>query len=192
METLNLSGSTPREEGRIKSLLWPTIRSGADVDYLAVQGFWICTFLAVTSFAFLAMGGLIVTAFVVAIMMHFGGIGVREHSPFAASLVLGFYMLDTLASVKSLPGPGSLVFRTIFTALLLSNLRATWIAAKWKPESEEAALPPRMSGTFMDKFSDVWPAWIWPKARIIYFIFAFVILVLTASGIVLMFLRVAH
>jgi len=193
METLNLSGSSPREEGRIKSLFWPSVRTGADVDYLAVQGFWLCTLLATLSLWFLIMGGQPVVAFLIFIVLHFGGIGVREHSPFAAGLVLVFYMLDTLASIKmAMPTPGGLIFRTIFTALLLSNLRATWIAAAWRPESEEAVLPPRMGDTLADKFSDRWPAWIWPKVKIIYFIFAFVMLVLTTAGLIVMAMKGAR
>lgn len=43
MQTLGLSDSTVRTEGRLKSLFWPSIQTGADVDYLAVQGFWVCT-----------------------------------------------------------------------------------------------------------------------------------------------------
>jgi len=45
MQTLGLSDSTIRSESRLKSLFWPSIQSGADVDYLAVQGFWVCTML---------------------------------------------------------------------------------------------------------------------------------------------------
>lgn len=187
METLNLSGSSPREEGRIKSLLWPSIRTGADVDYLAVQGFWVCTLLGAISFVFLVLAGQPVVALIAFVVLHFGGIGVREHSPFAAGLVLVFYLLDTLASLKMLAvSPGTLIVRIVFTALLLSNLRATWIAAAWKPESEEAVLPLRLGDTLTDKFADLWPAWIWPKVRILYFIFTFVMLVLATAGIIMM------
>jgi hypothetical protein len=40
METLNLSDSTPRSESRLKSLFWPSIQNGADVDYLGTPGYW--------------------------------------------------------------------------------------------------------------------------------------------------------
>jgi hypothetical protein len=46
MQTLGLSDSTVRTKSRLKSLFWPSIQSGADVDYLAVQGFWVCTIVA--------------------------------------------------------------------------------------------------------------------------------------------------
>jgi hypothetical protein len=34
VETLNLSGSSARSESRLKSLFWPQIENGSDVDYL--------------------------------------------------------------------------------------------------------------------------------------------------------------
>jgi hypothetical protein len=53
MQTLGISDSTSRSESRLKSLFWPSIESGADVDYLAVQGYWVCTVVAALSFVFL-------------------------------------------------------------------------------------------------------------------------------------------
>jgi hypothetical protein len=83
------------------------------------------------------------------VLFHFGGIGVREHDPFAAAIVLIYFAIDTWLS-------GIGVVRIIVNALLLSNLRATWIVSGWKPDSEEAAMPPRLMETFSDKLSDVW------------------------------------
>jgi hypothetical protein len=85
--------------------------------------------------------------------------------------------------------PGLGVLRVIIMALLLSNLRATWIASGWKPDSEEAALPPRMGETFSDKFSDLWPTFIWPRVKLLYYIFWFGYLALTVAGLIVMYLR---
>src|SRR5579864_2215229 len=136
MQTLGLSDSTPRTEGRLKSLFWPSIQSGADVDYLAVQGFWVCTIVGLMSFAFLFLSRQPIVAILVFLLFHLGGVGVREHNPFAAAIVLVYYLVDFLASVVFLflNSPGIGVVRIIITALLLSNLRATWVAAGWKPE----------------------------------------------------------
>ena len=41
MQTLGLTDSAPRTEGRLKSLFWPSIKTGDDVDYLGTQGFWV-------------------------------------------------------------------------------------------------------------------------------------------------------
>jgi hypothetical protein len=85
--------------------------------------------------------------------------------------------------------PGIGVLRIIIVALLLSNFRATWIAGNWKPDSEEAALPPRMGETFSDKLSDLWPGFIWPKVKVPYYIFSFGFLALTVAGLIVIYLR---
>jgi hypothetical protein len=194
MQTLGLSDSTARSDGRLKSLFWPSIQSGVDVDYLAVQGFWVCTAVGVMSFAFLALAHQPIIGLLVFLLFHLGGVGVREHNPFAAGIILVYYIVDFLASafVLFVNSPGIGVLRIIITALLLSNLRATWTAGNWKPDSEEAALPPRMAETFADKFSDVWPAFIWPKVKVLYYIFSFGFLTLTVAGLIVIYLRSAR
>jgi hypothetical protein len=185
MQTLGLSDSTARSENRLKSLFWPSIQSGADVDYLAAQGFWVCTIVGVLSLVVLMLAHQPLIGVLVFLLFHFGGVGVREHNPFAAAMMLIYYAVDSLAS-------GIGIVRIIIAALLLSNLRATWIAAGWKQDSEEAALPPRFGDTFFDKFADQWPAWIWPKIKWLYYVFSFAFLVIVVSGLVLLFLRRGH
>jgi hypothetical protein len=185
MQTLGLSDSTPRTESRLKSLFWPSIQSGADVDYLAVQGFWVCTIVGLLTFGLMLVTQQPVTGFLILVLFHLGGVGVREHNPFAAAMMLAFYVTEMFAS-------GIGVIRIIITALLLSNLRATWIASGWKPDSEEAALPPRMGDTFFDKFADEWPLFIWPKVKIVYYIYSFGFLVLTVAGLIIIMLRRGH
>ena len=185
MQTLGISEATPRSESRLKSLFWPSIQSGADVDYLAVQGYWVCFIVGILSLGFLFMARQPVTGVIVFLLLYLGGMGVGEHSRFAAMIVLIYYCLDTIAAVAvMMASPSALVTRTIITALLLSNLRATWIASNWQAGSEEAALPPRMDETFRDKFVDQWPALVWPKLRIVYYIFSVVFALLSAVGIV--------
>ncbi|HVN21515.1 MAG TPA: hypothetical protein VMU05_22200 [Dongiaceae bacterium] len=185
MQTLGLSDSTTRTESRLKSLFWPSIQSGADVDYLAVQGFWLCTIVGLVALVSLTISSQPITGILVFLLFHFGGIGVREHNPFAAAVVLIYFALDTWLS-----GVG--VVRIIVNAVLLSNLRATWIASGWRPESEEAALPPRLGETFSDKLADVWPAFIWPKIKWIYYVYSFGLLAITVAGIIVILLRRGH
>ncbi len=191
MQTLGLSDSTTRSESRLKSLFWPSIQSGADVDYLAVQGFWVCTIIGVLTLVFQVLAGNSVTGILILLLFHLGGVGVREHNPFAAGIMLAYYLVDFLSSIVFVfvNTPGIDVVKIIVMALLLSNLRATWIASGWKSDSEEAALPTRMGDTFADKFSDKWPAFIWPKVKILYYIFSFVLLVLIVADLVVMLLR---
>jgi hypothetical protein len=192
MQTLGLSDSTTRSESRLKSLFWPSIQSGADVDYLAVQGFWVCTIVGVFSFIF---SGILarqpITGLVVFLLFYLGGVGVREHNPFAAAMMLAYYVVDFLSSFLFvfLNSPGIRVVKIIVIALLLSNLRATWIAGNWKPDSEEAALPPRMGETLFDKFVDKWPAFIWPKVKVLYYIFSIACLALLVAGLIVIFIR---
>jgi len=190
MQTLGLSDSTTRSESRLKSLFWPSIESGADVDYLAVQGFWVCTFVGTMSLVLLTLGSHPITGLLVFLLFHVGGIGVREHNPFAATIMLVYYMVDFLASALFLlNSPGIGVVRIIIIALLLSNVRATWIADHWKPDSEEAALPPRFGETFVDQLADRWPAFVWPKVKVLYYIFSVGYLALTVAGLIVMTLR---
>ncbi len=176
MEILGLSESTPKTENRLKALLWPSIQSGSDVDYLGAQGYWVCTIVAVVSLVLLVVTKQPLIAVVTFLYFYLGGVGVRERSFFAASLVFILYTLDALLS-------GLGIVRILFIALLFSNMRATWLSSQWKPESEEAALPPRFGETLGEKFADKLPQILWPKLRILYFIFAIGYLVLVAIGL---------
>jgi hypothetical protein len=192
MQTLGVSDSAPKSEGRIKSLLWPSIQSGSDVDYLGIQGYWVCTFVAAMTLvvglftlaqaidARQAIGVLLFCA-LLSLFFYIGGVGVREGSRFAAVIVFVVYVLDTLTS-------GGSLIKLAISAVLLSNLRATWIAARWVPEAEESALPPRRSATLGDKFVDQVPRWLWPKIRIPYYLLsAFVSLLVLLSCVAILF-----
>jgi hypothetical protein len=190
MQTLGISDSSSRSDSRLKSLFWPSIESGVDVEYLAVQGYWVCTIVAALSFAVLFLAGQSIVAVVVLLFLYLGGVGVREHSRFAATVVLIFYAMDILASFKLLLGsPGMIVLRAIITALLLSNLRATWIATRWQSGSDEAAMPQRFNDSLSDKFANGWPGWLWPKTRIVYYIFAVGVLLVVGAGLAVMATR---
>jgi hypothetical protein len=178
METLNLSESTPRTEGRLKTLFWPSIQNATDVDSLGTQGFWVCTFVAVISLVYLVATGQPIAGLATFLLFYLGGVGVRERSRYAAVAVFIAYAMEMFVT-------GFGIVRIIITALLLSNLRATWIAARWKPESDEAAPAPRFAETLADKFADQWPTWLWPKVRILYYIFSAGYLVLLVVGLMM-------
>ena len=190
MQTLGLADSQVRSESRLKSLFWPSIENGAAVDYLAVQGFWVCTIVGLLSLVSLGLSHPI-SAILVFLLFHLGGVGVREHNPFAAAIMLVYYVLDFVATAFFVltTSPGIGVVRVIIIALLFSNLRATWIASGWKPDSEEAALPPRFAETFADKFSDQWPAFIWPKVKVLYYIFSVGWLAFLVAGLIVSAVR---
>jgi hypothetical protein len=177
VETLGLSDGPERSESRLKSLLWPSIQSGADVDYLGVQGYWICTVIAVASCGLLASTGQPLAALATFLLYYLGGFGVREHNRFAALVVFVVYAIELLLQFG--------IIKVLIAAILLSNIRATWIAAEWKPESEEAALPPRFSETWGDKLADQLPQWLWPKVRVLYYVYAVGLLVLLLIGLIM-------
>jgi hypothetical protein len=182
MQTLGLSDSTPRSESRIKSIFWPSIQSASDVDYLGAQGYWVCAAVSVLSFVFLAATGHLIIGATLLLFYFLGGVGVRERSRYAAAAVFVMYVLDLLATSPN-------VIRLIIAGVLLSNLRATWIASGWKPESDEAVLPPRFGETWSDMFADKLPTWLWPKVRIFYYVFSTFFLLLAAIGLTMQFLH---
>jgi len=186
METLGLSQPAERSDGRLKSLFWPSIHNGTDVDYLGAQGYWVCTIVALVSVIFLALNGQPVMGVAILLFYYLGGVGVRERSRYSALAVFVMYLLDTLTA------PG--VLRIILSALLLSNLRATWIAASWRPESEEAILPPRLNETFTDKLADQLPPWLWPKVKVAYYIYSagFLLLVIAGLAMIALKLKLPH
>lgn len=178
MQTLGLSDSTPRSEGWTKSLFWPQIENGSDVDYLGSQGFWLCMLLASGSLILATWTGELLAGVLVFIVFFFGAIGIWERSRYAAVIVFATYLLESAGGISLL--------RIFFLALLLSNVRATWMAARWKPDSEEAFLPPRSDENLRDKFADKMPPWIWPKVRYPYYVFTVILFHFVLLGVVAM------
>jgi hypothetical protein len=182
MQTLGLADSMPRTEGRLKSLFWPSIQSSSDLDYLGAQGYWVCALVAVFSLVVTAFAGQTIVGAFIFLFYYLGGVGVRERSRYAAAVVLVMYVADVVAT-----GPS--VVRIVLVGLLLSNLRATWIASSWKPDSDEANPTPRFDDTWSDKFADKLPTWLWPKVRILYYVLSACLLIFTGIGLTMMALH---
>jgi hypothetical protein len=183
MQTLGLADSTPRSEGRLKSLFWPSIQNAWDVDYLGQQGFWICVVVGAMSLVVALIHGQWITGLLVALFFFLSAIGVREKSVTAAAMVFVAYTLDFVVSIIMLM-PGNPLIRAIFCLLLFSNLRATWIASRWRQEedSDGAEQPMRFNDTWRDKLVDQLPPLVWPKLRIPYYVLAAVYLLLSIAG----------
>jgi hypothetical protein len=184
MQTLGLAESTPSSENRLKSLFWPSVQTSTDVDYLGSQGYWVCTVVALFDLVTSAVLGAPILGFFVFLYFYLGGVGVRQRSRYAAAAVFLLFMLDVVAAPS--------VLRILLAALLLSNLRATWIAAGWKPDSEEAFMPPRLNETWTDKLADQLPQWLWPKVRIVYYIYSVIVLWVVTLGVLVIVLRSLH
>jgi hypothetical protein len=174
MQTLGVS-NTPSSDNRLKSLFWPSVESASDVDYLGAQGYWVCAIVAVISLVVFALAGQWITGILVFLFYFLGGVGVRERSRYAAAAVFVMFAFDTAASQFS-------VLRILLCALLLSNVRAIWIASGWIPESKEAAPSPRFSETWSDKFADQLPPFLWPKIRIFFYLYSLSVFSLVSLG----------
>ena len=183
MQTLDLSGESRKSDGWFKSLFWPTVDNAWDVDYLGQQGFWICFALAVLNLGFTAFTvfespnlvfriGALIGGGAVVIVYFLGGMGVREHSFAAALFVFATYVLNQLVS-------GQLgIIPIIVAAVLLSNVRATFLVSRCKPASEDEDRPMRFNETFRDKLVDQLPPKVWPVLKLPFFIAASAILLL--------------
>ncbi len=159
MQTLGLSDSTPRPEGRLKSLLWPTIRNEGDFDYVMRLGFWVCQAVAVaTIISGLALGNLLLST--PGVMFYsLAGVGARERSKIAATGVFVVYLVEAV-----LTGLG--IVRILFVALLFANVRGHWLASRW---TQEPWQPARLNETLADKFADQWPRRLWPAGRYVFY-----------------------
>lgn len=181
MQILGLSDSTPKPENRLKALFWPSIRNETDVDHVTRQGFWICAVLAASQIAVGALQGrvMLIAECVEGAFFFLSGVGVRMRSVFAAACAFFVYSAGTL-----LLGIGTV--RIIFIALLLANLRAVWLSARWRGTHPEPP-PIPMNETVLDKLSDRMPIALWPVGRYFYYLFAVVEVIALALGILLQF-----
>jgi hypothetical protein len=172
MQTLGLSDSTPRVESRWKALFWPSIRHETDVDYVSRQGFFLCIAVAVMTLALGALQGSIFSALFEAVFFFLGGMGVRARSRFAAVAVFASYLLSGLI-LQRIMGNGFGVVRIIGLALLLANVRATWLSAAWRNTATEPP-PVPLDETIWDRLTDRLPLILWPKARWLFYVLAVV------------------
>lgn len=188
MQTLGLSGESKKSDGRLKSLFWPTVENAWDVDYLGQQGFWICliigtlnlALIALTTFEFhnpAATGVALFLGIVVFFVYVVGGMGVRQSSWPAALFVFIIYVTDQLSAGRP---PG--ILSIIIAGVLLSNVRASVLASRWKPTSDDEDQPTRFNKTLRDKLVDQLPPRVWPILKYpFYFMASAVLLILFAT-----------
>jgi hypothetical protein len=177
MEQLGLSHSTARSEGRLKSIFWPTIRHETDVDNIGRQGFWICCIVALGNLVFSLFGGWLIAGLFESVFFFLGGIGVRQRSRVAAVALFISYGLATLVV-------GFSVLRIVLLALLLANIRGTWLSAKWRPLATEPP-PVPLTETIWDKFSSTLPIYVWPAGRWVFYVLAVVEIVVLLAALLI-------
>jgi hypothetical protein len=174
MQTLGLSSESKRSDGWLKSLLWPTVDNAWDVDYLGQQGLWICTLAALFTFASAVFSGnplLILYGVIYALFFALGGMGIREGNWPAAAIVFVVFFLNCLARIN--------IISLILSMVLLSNLRATFLASEWKPAQEGEDSPTRFNESLSDTWTDQLPRILWPKLQIPFLILGVIMLLLS-------------
>lgn len=137
MQTLGLFGESQRSDGRLKSIFWPTVQNSWDVDSLGRQGFWICLITAAFQLVVSLFTGspiLIVIGTMTALAFLIGGMGVRQNNWPAAAMVFALFFVGLLYSMAIGRFPGILAI--IAAGILLSNVRAAFLASEWRPAGE--------------------------------------------------------
>ena len=184
MQTLGLSGESQRSDGRLKSIFWPTVQNAWDVDSLGRQGFWICVIIAAFQLVVSLFTGspiLIVVGALTALAFLIGGMGVRESNWPAAAMVFVLYFLGLLYTMASGKFPGILMI--VAAGILLSNVRAAFLASEWRPAGKDDDKPTRFNDSLGDKLVDQLPAKAWPLLQIPFFGLASLLLLLSVAGL---------
>jgi hypothetical protein len=164
----------------LKSLLWPTVENAWDVDYLGQQGMWICVLVAASALVQSIPTGnplVISIGILFALFYLIGGMGVRQGNWPAAAMVFAVYVLGFMVHLARLEFPS--IFRIAIVLVLLSNLRATFLASEWRPAAEDEDRPTRFNETLADKFVDQMPAKFWSPLQIPFIILGVTMLLLT-------------
>lgn len=184
MQTLGLTGESRRSDGPIKSIFWPTVDNAWDVDYLGHQGFWICAIVAaIQTLVGLVSGSplYIVIYLVMALVFLVGGMGVREASWPAAAVVFAMYFIGLLYALAMGRIPG--ILSILVAGILLSNLRATFLASQWRPAGDEEDKPTRFNESLKDIFVDQLPAKLWRPLQPMFFAVAISLVALEIIGL---------
>ncbi len=188
MQTIGLTDKPNKEENIVKRIFWPG-DNASDADALGQQGCWICIAAAVLSSVALLVQGHWILAPLFGLVYFLGGYGIREHSVSAAVLIAAIFSINVAAATFFLHSPS--ILDTFIALLLVANIRGTWVASKWQRVLPPDELPVRFNETLKDRLIDIWPAKIWPHTSGMFFVFAGLMLLLTAAGTVMMAMRPA-
>jgi hypothetical protein len=169
METLGLTPSR-KADSIWRNLLWPTIRTEVDVDQMGRQGFWLCVIIAAFRLVFNLIAGVYIFSIGDVAFFVLGGIGVRQRSRVAATVMFVAYLLPLIVLFKHGRVPG--IIDMIFLGLLFANVRGTFLSAKWRPNATEPP-PIRLTTTLGDRIADQLPIHVWPIGQWFFLALAF-------------------
>jgi len=152
------------------NLLWPKIKNEWDVNDLCRQGFWLCLMIAVLQLIAAVIvpdAWMRVAAVLSALVFVVGALGVREANWPAATLLFTLYALTLGDDVVNGRTPN--ILHILAGLILLSNVRAAFLASRWQPIAEGDIRPLRPATKFRDRLvNQVPPKW-WPRLRIAFF-----------------------
>ena len=98
------------------------------------------------------------------VFFFLSGVGIRMRSRFAAIAAFTIYAAESFLLPFS-------VLRLFLCALLLANVRGTWLSSQWR--SKQAEPPPvPLNNTLGDKLVDQLPIRIWPIGKFFYYFVA--------------------
>jgi hypothetical protein len=80
---------------------------------------------------------------------------------------------------RQLPG----ILAIAAACILLSNVRAAFLASEWRPAAEDEDRPTRFNETLGDKLADQLPAKAWPVLQIPFFGLASLLLLLSLAAL---------
>lgn len=111
--------------------------------------------------------------------------GVREGSWLAAAMIFSLYVVQLVIALAEGHLPGILSIAA--AGVLLSNLRAAFLASNWKAAGPDEDKPTRFNETKMDFLVDQLPAKAWPRLETSFFALggAFLAFMLLALGLIL-------
>jgi hypothetical protein len=190
MQTLGLSSEDKRSDGRLKSMFWPRVENAWDVNYLGQQGFWICLLVGLLQLIGIAIIGsppFLILGAISFLIFFLGGIGVREGSWPAAAIVFTIFVAGIADTMSRGMPPGIIAIAA--AAVLLSNVRAAFLASEWHPAGPNEDRPTRFNETFSDKLVDQLPAKAWPILKVPFFIIASLYLLLIFAGFAIHIVR---
>jgi hypothetical protein len=99
MQTLGLSDSTPKSEGRLRALLWPSIRSDVAASTVAQNAMYAGVGVGAVTTIFVLLRIAPVSALLDAVLFVILGFGARQFSITASILALLLYVTNVVTSI---------------------------------------------------------------------------------------------